>query len=190
MPHHYTRSWVMLEIVRMLPSASAKPHVSGHTETWQAPRGDSVHLELLDKAMTGPAYSIWWQLSDRNHSMIKRCEVMIKIFCKATLLRDDDCRLRGKPIGTRMCTRCELGAVENAIHIIMQCPANEYNRHIMHDEIHDICPLIEPQDFFGVILGKSINGWNFEQMSPIWETSATYVSRIYFDILGARQGVG
>ena len=157
---------------------------------WQAPRGDSVHLELLDKTMTGPAYSIWWQLSDRNHSMIKRCEVMIKILCKATLLRDDDCRLRGKPIGSRMCTRCELGAVENAIHIIMQCPANDHNRHIMQDEIHDICPIIEPQDYFDVILGKSINGWNFEQMTPIWETAATHVSRIYFDILRARQGVG
>ena len=126
-------------------------------------------LDLLMKVMEGPLYSTWWQLADTNQTMMKRCEVMIKIICRASMLKDDDCRLKSQPFGSRMCTRCNLGSPENGMHMIMQCPANEHIRVALSHEVAEICPNIDPQEFFSVVLGREIRGWSFEHMRPIWE---------------------
>ena len=91
-----------------------------------------------------------------------------------------------------MCTRCDPGAPENAVHMVMQCPANVSHRDHLSNEITDICPDIEPQEFLGVVLeiGKEIDGMAFIQMRPIWEISAKHVSYMYYDTLKARTGVG
>ena len=147
-------------------------------------------VELLNRVLRGPAYSVWWQMSDVNHTIMKRCEVMVKLLCKASATKDDDCRLKRQPIGSRMCIRCDLGAPEDAKHVIMQCPANVDNRNCLSEEINEITPDIEPCNFLSIILGKFLDGWSYEQMVPIWQISAKYVTRIYFDTLRARQGVG
>ena len=157
---------------------------------WQLLVGNESGIELLSKVIEMPTYSIWWQMSDGNHGILRRCEVMIKILCKATLLKDDDCRLRGQPFGSRMCIRCELGALENASHMIMQCPANAHHRQSMHNEIVVLHPDIDPQEYLSVVLGKCIVGWEYENMVPIWEISARYVNLMYFDTLRSRQGIG
>ena len=36
-------------------------------------------LDLLSKLSRGPKYSIWWHLSDRNHRLLRDCEIMIKL---------------------------------------------------------------------------------------------------------------
>ena len=113
-------------------------------------------------------------LSDRNRSILRRCEVMIKILCKASLLKDDDCRLKGQPFGSRMCIRCVLCALETATHMIMQCPANAHHRQSMHDEIRVIHPGIYPQEYLNVVMGKCIVEWEYDNVVPIWEISAKW----------------
>ena len=147
-------------------------------------------VELLKKVMSGPAYSVWWQMSDANHAIMKRCEIMVKLICKASALKDDDCRLKRLPLGSRMCTRCDLGAPEDAKHVIMQCPANSDNKRLMCEEIEVITPDIDPCNLLGILLGRFIDGWSYEQMVPIWEISARYVVMMYFDTLRDRHGVG
>ena len=115
---------------------------------------------------------------------------MVKILCKATLLKDDDCRLKGQPFGSRMCIRCLLGSLENATHMIMQCPANAPYRQSMHEEIGEIHPGIDPQEYLNIVLGKCIVEWELEDMVPIWEISAKYVNLMYFDTLRSRTGIG
>ena len=61
---------------------------------WHSPDEVPKGLDVLDKVMVGPSYSTWWQISDKNHVMLRRSEVMVKILCKASLLIDDDCRLK------------------------------------------------------------------------------------------------
>ena len=48
---------------------------------------------------------------------------MVKLICKGSNLKDDDIRLRGSTIFARMCSHCDLGIREDAVHVIMQCPA-------------------------------------------------------------------
>ena len=151
---------------------------------------DSRGLELISKITTGPSYSVWWQMSDRNSFNMKRCEIMVKLLCKASSFKDNDCRLRSNTIGSRMCSRCYLGAPENTYHMIMQCPENENARICLNTEIEEIDPNIDPQEFLSIVLGKSIEGWCYEQMVPIWEISAKYVTMMYFDILKDRQVLG
>ena len=62
-------------------------------DEWRLLAGNEPSLDLLDKVTFEPVYSIWWQMSDRNRAILRKCEVMIKILCKASLLKDDDCRL-------------------------------------------------------------------------------------------------
>ena len=159
-------------------------------DEWQNLDYDGVGLELLNRVSLGPDYSIWWQLSDSDHRMMKKCETMVRILCKATYLKDDDCRLKGQPLGSRMCIRCDLGAMETAVHMIMECPANLECRTTLNAEMNDIAPDIEPHEMLNVALGKVIDGWNMDQMRPIWEVSAKYITQMYTDTLRARQGIG
>ena len=157
---------------------------------WRLLTGNEPSLELINKVTIEPVYSIWWQMSDRNRSILRKCETMVRILCKATLLKDDDCRLKGQPFGSRMCIRCELGALETATHMIMQCPSNAPHRQSIHDEIRVIIPHIDPQEYLNVIMGKCIDEWEYDNMVPIWEISAKYVNLMYFDTLRSRQGIG
>ena len=89
-----------------------------------------------------------------------------------------------------MCIRCDLGAPENTVHMIMQCPANDESRMLTYREITNICPGIDPQEFLSIIMGKYIDGWDFGDMIPIWETSARHITKMYFDTLRDREGMG
>ena len=128
---------------------------------WFITKGNESSLELLDKVMIGR---------------------------KATMLKDDECRLKGQPIGSRMCISCDLGALEKAIHMLMQCPKNAHHRQSMCNEISEIYPDIDPQEFLNIVMGKCIEGLEYEQMLPIWEVSAKYVNMMYmyFDTLRSR----
>ena len=74
--------------------------------------------------------------------------------------------------------------------MIMQCPVGTLNRGLLNRELSEICPTIDPQEFLGVVLGRDIDGWDFDDMRPLREVSAKYVSLMYYDTLRARTGVG
>ena len=160
------------------------------TEDWSSQRNECEGLRLLDEVLPGPAYSTRWQLSDSDPKLPRRCETMVRILCKATNLKDDDRKLKGQTIWSRICTRCDLGAPEDAIHMIMQCPANAIHRGHLSNEIKDIYPGIEPHEFLGIVLGNEIEGWTFNEMQSIWEISAKYVSYMYYDTTKSIGGVG
>ena len=47
----------------------------------------------------------------------------------------DDNWLRVLPIDAHTCINCDLDAVEDSRHLVMQCPYTEDNRIIMHHEL-------------------------------------------------------
>ena len=124
--------------------------------------------------MIGPAYSVWWHMSHENYTIMRRCEVMIKILCKATMLKDDDCILKGQYTGSRVCIKCDLGALENAIHMIMQCPANAHHRQSMCNEISEIYPDIDSHEFLSIEMGKCIEGWEYTGKSSRARNISTF----------------
>ena len=48
--------------------------------------------------------------------MMRDCEVMIS---HASLLKDDDVRLKGLSIASRFCAQCNLSALDDVRHLVM-----------------------------------------------------------------------
>ena len=133
-----------------------------------------------------PVYSVWWQLSDMDRSILRQCEVMVKILCHCTRLKGENCRLIKGTIGARMCILCELAAEENARHMIMQCPFHTVRRNSMHSDISRICPVFGNMDVCNILLGKAIDDMNPENMVQIWRISCYHISKMYWDTISKR----
>ena len=96
-------------------------------------------LELINSICSTSRYLIWWQLSDKFHSLLKDCETMAKLICHSSLLRTDDVRLKRLPIAYKFGPLCDHGAMDDSFHMVMQCPALQPNRTSMFNEIEQIC---------------------------------------------------
>ena len=147
-------------------------------------------LSILSNIVDGPAYSIWWEISDADPALIRACEIMVKLLCKSSMLKGDQIRLRRGTIGARMCIQCGLGAIEDASHLIMQCPAQADIREELHNRINVIHPQIDQQEYFNVLMGKPIDGWEVQDMLPIWRESCQHIASMYYRVTRPRIGVG
>ena len=148
-------------------------------DEWERRVQNTNTHSLLCDVMCGPSYSVWWQVSDRDLTLVRACELMVKLLCKGSNLKSDNIRLRGSTILSRMCSLCDVGIIEDTIHVVMQCPAQADIRQELHRQIGNICPQIEHQEYFHVIMGKFIQGWDFEDMLPIWKASCQHIMRMY-----------
>ena len=121
---------------------------------------------------------------------MKQCEVMVKLISHTSLLKGDDGRLRKLPSGSRMCTMCELCSIEDANHMIMQCPRHETHRVNMHNEINRHYNLDCGKCTFGIILGGYLEGKDYDNMITLWNISSHHIYLMYKDVLSNRIGVG
>ena len=80
--------------------------------------------DLLVGTMSITNYPAWWQLSDSHPEYMRSCAIMARLVCHSSRLKGDDCRYRGLPLSHRICTNCDLFMVEDAKHVLLQCPAN------------------------------------------------------------------
>ena len=140
------------------------------------------YVDLLKQVMTRPSYNIWWIISDDDRRYMRRCEVMIRLLCHSSLLKDDNCKLRKASVWTRMCSLCQLGCIENANHVIMQCPFQQDLRNEMFDIIYDIYPDIGNVNLC-TLMGKPIEGLRMQLMYKIWTVSCTYISKMYWSVI-------
>ena len=46
-------------------------------------------LDMIRLVSPVPSYLVWWSLSDSNHKYMRRCEIMVKLLCHASLLKYD-----------------------------------------------------------------------------------------------------
>ena len=143
---------------------------------------DNQKLDIISIIGPQPSYSIWWTLSDNDQRFMRRCETMVKLTCHASLLKSDDCRLKRAPFGSKMCLLCNNAAYEDTRHMVMQCHAHEDSRREMMACIDGIRPLNGPESY-GVLMGGSVLGWSFEEMTPIWQISCTYICKMYREVL-------
>ena len=140
---------------------------------------------FLVKTINTPHYLTWWYLSDVYPSMMSSCEDMAKLVCNASMLKSDDLTLAKGTYGARMCIECDLGVEENVKHIVMQCPMYENSRKIMFQRINDlpndigVVVLDEPGEVLYILLGKSDQRLDTEQMIQVWLISASFIRRMY-----------
>ena len=172
-----------------IPSKSEwKKRVWG--QAWEAERNDwqialenCRYLRLLGEIITQPTYVVWWSIADYDRRFMRRCEVMVRLLCHASLLKDDDCKLKGTSIWTRMCSLCDLGCIEDAQHIVMQCPFQTRLRTDMFHEIVAVYPEIGQMYTYAMLIGKPIDGIHVNQMYIIWTISCTFISKMYWSVL-------
>ena len=157
---------------------------------WQDETASSNYLNVLSKVIDGPAYLSWWQLADQTPNIVRNFETMVKLVCRASRLKNDDCRLRRASHNTKMCVQCGLGQIENIEHLILTCPKYETQIAEMYDRIETLGFDIPNEHRFRVILGGFFGEYTFEELSPIWRISCEYICKIYADVLDSRLGIG
>ena len=151
-------------------------------------------MDLLSNVCTASRYVIWWQIADKFHFLISECEIMVKILCHASLLRVDDVRLKSLPIATRLCAQCDHSAIDDANHLVMQCPGTQPMRNDLFNELKNLDgghgkTLLESNvNIFWVLMGKPCEGIPDSSMVSIWITAARHISRMYKWKL--KQGIG
>ena len=94
---------------------------------------------------------------------------MVKLICKASKLRDDYVMLKSKPIGSRMCTLCEVHVAatcrDDAVHMVMQCLSLADRKKTLSEQVEMVCNDINPEHFIGVVMGKCVSGWSIDSMT-------------------------
>ena len=71
--------------------------------------------------------------------------------------------------------------------MIMQCPAQEGIRREMYNDISSVGQSLERVCDFSVMMGKYIDGWEFESMVPIWKITSTHIVRMYYKVINGRK---
>ena len=138
-------------------------------------------LDLLSQICTTTRYAIWWQIADKSPLLMRECETMIKLMCHASLLKTDDVRLKSLTIATRFCTLCDHSAMDDARHMVMECPGLQPRRNIMFTTIDSILEEyglghdILVGDVFLIIMGKPIVTIQWMQ----WKRSGSAPPKIF-----------
>ena len=63
---------------------------------------------------------------------------MVSLISHSSLLKNDDVRLKRSPIAMRFCDQCDLASIDDARHMIMECPRWQEDRGLMMGEIANI----------------------------------------------------
>ena len=146
---------------------------------------DTCQNTFLYRIIERPFFLSWWIISDLIPARISDCEIMSKLVCNSSLLKDSDYRLKNLSFSHKVCIECYLGIREDTNHLVMQCPANEGIRSEMQDVLNSIDDLHvkrtmeDPQNLFNTLMGHQPVGMPFESALKIWDVSSRYISRMY-----------
>ena len=163
---------------------------------WKSLMATTDDSNILYKTIGVPRYLSWWQISDNCPRHTKMCESLARLVCKTSLLKSDDYRLKGQTHSNRVCDQCELFAIENVKHMLMQCPSMEDDRVQLSRKLYSIDPSIEermknePQNVFTWMLGGYIEGMDIELMTRFWITSGYAINKMYRKVTKGRDGIG
>ena len=163
---------------------------------WRAVNTMNKDNDLLSGVMSGARYLVWWQITDYGKHMTRICECLAKILCHTSLLKCDDYRLKGQPPSIKTCELCDMYAIENIHHLLMQCPGM-YNEQLeMHEQIYLIIPEMrqkfadEPRNVFFWLLGKNIPDISEECHMKFRCTVGKWIYKIYHKAVLNRSGIG
>ena len=163
---------------------------------WHASNTILRENDLLCRTIGETRYLTWWAMSDLDYRLVRMCEDMSKIICHASLLKRDDCRLKGLAMSDRTCTNCDAYCMEDILHIITQCPYYCKERVLMYDEIFKKCPNAktifddESANIVNYLLGRKIPSLTDKEMLCLWCTSGNAIAMMYRRAIASRKGIG
>ena len=153
-------------------------------------------LDLLSNIGNETRYSVWWQISDKYPEMTRKCEILMEILCHSSNLLADDVKSRNQPRVNKMCVLCDRYEVEDAIHLILQCPFFHQERVQMFNDISNVDRCIDNairdtgKDILHIILGYPIDGISEELLERIRMIVLNSVSLMYIRNTSEKRGVG
>ena len=154
---------------------------------WDVIKEGNRYLEIVNLTVSKPEYSVWWCISDMDRRFLLQCEVMVQLVCHTSKLKDDDCKLKSRPIGERMCLACDLASPEDAIHMVAQCPAQTENRTQMYNQMRGLHPQYSDLVDLGVLFGGKIPDIPDNVMLDFWLIASTYIEKMYRCVLKERK---
>ena len=140
---------------------------------------------LLFDITDTPYYLVWWIIADMFPRKTGMCEIMASLVCNTSLLKSSDYRIKKKSHSHKICTRCNLGIVEDIRHLLMQCPHFSQEMRYLYDFLNqargDIAPRVAniPQNYFQIIMGKQPVYATFQDMVEIWLVTGECINKIY-----------
>ena len=150
----------------------------------------------LNTTIGKPNYLIWWSISDANPKLIRACEVMAELVCGSSKLKCHDPTLKRASFNMKMCNLCNDHAREDINHLVMACKWHEQTRMEMFNEMKHLNDgigraIIDRADIcIDMLLGKPVNGFEDHDLICMWKCACKWISKIYFDTLKNREGVG
>ena len=98
---------------------------------------------------------------------------MACLVCHASLLKTGDLRLKNLARINRVCSHCDLTALEDSRHLVLQCPMLQQERAAMFSEIEQTAGHVEilniTVDIFPYLMGGAIPNVSDELMTQIWK---------------------
>ena len=110
---------------------------------------------------------------------------MVKILCRASLLKVDDVRLMSLPANEKFSSVCDLGAYDDAYHMIMQCPTIQLACNRMFDDLKNVqdgagqLVLNSGESLLFILLGKHPAGAPDNVMIEFWMIAARHIADMY-----------
>ena len=173
------------------------------TRAWQVEDSDWQYgtiffksLETINMTIGSSKYLSWWHISDACPSLMKACETMAKLVCRASELKCDNYKFKGSSYYAKSCSVCNLAGYENAEHMIMSCQNNSDLRQQMcsdlltRNDCRDIWNMVPATSVFKVLLGGREDSMDFESLVPVWCVSAYWIHRMYLRTVEERSGIG
>ena len=166
---------------RIVWSAIWKCEDEDYLLIYKNPKPDILLFKIVENAY----YLVWWYISDKLPGKTRMYEILASIVCGTSLLKDTDYRIKNKPFGFKMYHRCDLSILENARHLILQCPFYEVERANMFNEIETVNDTWRDKirnqeyDVMHVLLGMQPENTTFDEMLHIWLTAGSRISKMY-----------
>ena len=141
----------------------------------------------INLLQSDPTYLIWWQHSDAFPDLMRQCEVMSKLVCRASKLKVDNLKLRKEVWSERsclfvlLCESCNFFESEDAKHLILRCTRLDDLRRQMFTSINESCNGIGRQvldntdDLLAMLLIKHNHTYSDEINWEIMCITAIYV---------------
>ena len=152
-------------------------------------------LDLLSGVSPSTRYLPWWSISDKYPKYIKDCEILTKLICHSSMLRDDDVRYKNQLSTSRMCNLCDMYEVEDARHFILRCPYFTQIRNAMLREIEALNEgnrafFDDDVDMLYRLLGRPHGDINEVQTETSLLVILKSVSTMYKENMKQKKGVG
>ena len=163
---------------------------------WRIERQMHKSLDLLSGVSNVTRYNNWWALSDKYPGRMRECEIIVKILCHASALRDDDVKYKSQLGTNRMCDMCNEYETEDARHLVLHCSSFNDVRDIMMYEIDQIVNVVgtplfrHDTDMLFTMLGRRNEDLSEQTQEDIWLVILKYVSIMYRKKLKHKSGIG